>query len=69
MPLFSNEGRAELQRLARGDTLYAFDFDGTLAPIVADPARARATDRVTRPLARLARRVPVAVVSGRAQRT
>ena len=51
-----------------GNTLYAFDFDGTLAPIVADPAQARAADRVTRPLAQLARLVPVAVVSGRAQR-
>jgi len=67
-PLFSEEGRAELQRLARGGTLYAFDFDGTLAPIVADPAHARAADRVTLPLTQLARRVPVAVVSGRAQR-
>jgi trehalose 6-phosphate phosphatase len=68
MPLFSQEGRAELQRLARGDTLYAFDFDGTLAPIVAEPAHARAADRVMLPLAQLARLVPVAVVSGRAQR-
>jgi trehalose 6-phosphate phosphatase len=67
-PLFSDEGRKELQRLARGRALYAFDFDGTLAPIVADPAQARAADRVTRPLAQLARLVPVAVVSGRAQR-
>jgi trehalose 6-phosphate phosphatase len=66
--LFSPEGRTELQRLARGNTLYAFDFDGTLAPIVADPAQARAADRVTRPLAQLALLVPVAVVSGRAQR-
>ena len=67
-PLFSHQGRDELRRLARGSTLYAFDFDGTLAPIVADPAQARAADRVTRPLAQLARLVPVAVVSGRAQR-
>lgn len=67
-PLFSNQGREELRRLAQGDTLYAFDFDGTLAPIVADPAQARAADRVTRPLAQLAGLVPVAVVSGRAQR-
>ena len=67
-PLLSDEGRAELQRLARADTLYAFDFDGTLAPIVADPAHARAADRVLLPLTQLARRVPVAVVSGRAQR-
>ena len=68
VPLFSQEGRTELQRLAAGDTLYAFDFDGTLAPIVAEPAHARAADRVTLPLTQLARRVPVAVVSGRARR-
>ncbi len=68
MPLFSSDGRNELRRLARSATLYAFDFDGTLAPIVADPAQARAADRVTRPLAQLALLVPVAVVSGRAQR-
>lgn len=67
-PLFSDEGRAELRRLASDNTLYAFDFDGTLAPIVPDPAQARAADRVTAPLAQLARRVPVAIISGRAQR-
>jgi trehalose 6-phosphate phosphatase len=67
-PLFSKEGRRQLQRLAQAETLYAFDFDGTLAPIVPDPAQARAADRVTLPLARLAGLVPVAVVSGRAQR-
>ncbi len=31
-------GSAELERLARADALLAFDFDGTLAPIVDDPA-------------------------------
>lgn len=67
-PLFAKQGREELRRLARGNTLYAFDFDGTLAPIVADPAQARAADRVTLPLAQLATLVPVAVVSGRAKR-
>ncbi|MGZ9029793.1 MAG: trehalose-phosphatase [Burkholderiaceae bacterium] len=67
-PLFSREGRSRLQHLAQAETLYAFDFDGTLAPIVADPAQARAAERVTLPLAQLASLVPVAVVSGRAQR-
>jgi trehalose 6-phosphate phosphatase len=67
-PLFSSEGREELRRLAQGSTLYAFDFDGTLAPIVSDPAQARAAGRVIQPLIRLARMVPVAVVSGRARR-
>jgi trehalose 6-phosphate phosphatase len=67
-PLLSPQGREELRRLAHVRTLYAFDFDGTLAPIVADPAQARAAERVLRPLAQLAQVVPVAVVSGRAQR-
>lgn len=66
--MLTDEGRNELRRLARCNALYAFDFDGTLAPIVPDPAQARAEERVTRPLARLARLVPVAVISGRAQR-
>lgn len=42
------------------------DFDGTLAPIVGDPARARPLDGVPAVLERLARRLHlVAVVSGR----
>jgi trehalose 6-phosphate phosphatase len=63
--LFSEQGRRELARLTACRTLYAFDFDGTLAPIVADPAAARAPDEIARYLAQLARQVPVAVISGR----
>ncbi|MFC1406021.1 MULTISPECIES: trehalose-phosphatase [Streptacidiphilus] len=44
----------------------AFDFDGTLAPIVADPEQARAHPGVVPVLARLAPRLAaVAVVTGR----
>jgi trehalose 6-phosphate phosphatase len=44
----------------------AFDFDGTLAPIVADPEQARAHPGVVPALARLAPRLAaVAVVTGR----
>lgn len=44
----------------------AFDFDGTLAPIVPDPTRARAHPGVLSALARLAPRLAaVAVVTGR----
>lgn len=64
----SDAGLRALRHAASKPLLYAFDFDGTLAPIVSDPAHARADERVTWPLAQLARRVPVAVVSGRAQR-
>ncbi len=41
------------------------DFDGTLAPIVDDPAAAAAPRTTLDLLARLASRMPVAVVSGR----
>ncbi|WP_195210229.1 trehalose-phosphatase [Actinomarinicola tropica] len=41
------------------------DFDGTLSPIVADPAAAALLPGVQPVVARLARQVPVAVVSGR----
>ncbi|HZA96381.1 MAG TPA: trehalose-phosphatase, partial [Burkholderiaceae bacterium] len=45
--------------------MFAFDFDGTLAPIVPRPNAARAAVGVQRRLARLARSALVAVISGR----
>ena len=58
--------RAQLEAMAAAPrTLFAFDFDGTLAPIVADPARARLRAPTRRLLAQLARRRPCAVISGR----
>jgi trehalose 6-phosphate phosphatase len=50
-----------------GHALLAFDFDGTLAPIVEDPALADVDPRLARVLARLARHLPLAVISGRSQ--
>jgi trehalose 6-phosphate phosphatase len=47
--------------------LLAFDFDGTLAPIVQRPERARASACIAGKLRRLADRLPVAVVSGRSR--
>jgi trehalose 6-phosphate phosphatase len=46
--------------------LLAFDYDGVLAPIVKDPAGAVMRARTRALLARVVRRYPVAVVSGRA---
>jgi trehalose 6-phosphate phosphatase len=63
--LSSPEGQDALRRLAGARTLFAFDFDGTLAPIVSRPDQARAAIGVRQRLARLAQRVPVAVISGR----
>lgn len=57
--------RAMLENWARGATLFVFDFDGTLAPVDADPARAEVPADIARQLDALARRAPVAVISGR----
>lgn len=64
--VFSPEGEAALAELLARRPLLAFDFDGTLAPIVARPADARLSQAVASRLAALAGRLPVAVVSGRA---
>jgi trehalose 6-phosphate phosphatase len=63
--LFSPEGELALATLARTRPLLAFDFDGTLAPIVARPDDARVPLSVSRRLARLAHMRPLAIVTGR----
>ena len=63
--LFGAEGLDALARLARGPALYAFDFDGTLAPIVVEPDQARAGARTVALLRRLGALVPTALVTGR----
>lgn len=60
------EGEAALSSLMAQRPLLAFDFDGTLAPIVARPGDARLSRAVATRLAALAERLPVAIVSGRA---
>ncbi|EGJ12120.1 MULTISPECIES: trehalose-phosphatase [Rubrivivax] len=64
--LFSPEGHAAFDALCRRDPLLAFDFDGTLAPIVARPEDARISAALSRRLAQLAARRPLAIVTGRA---
>ena len=62
------EGRAGLAALIADPerALIAVDFDGTLAPIIDDPAAARATPDATRALTRLAGRAgTVAIITGR----
>jgi trehalose 6-phosphate phosphatase len=49
------------------NVLLAFDYDGTLAPIVADPAQAFMTPVTRELLWQVSRRYPVIVISGRAQ--
>lgn len=66
-PLFSSAGRAALKALVAAPAVYAFDYDGTLAPIVARPADATMPPGIARRLQSLAQRVPTAVISGRAR--
>jgi trehalose 6-phosphate phosphatase len=63
--LFDPEGRRALQAALGMRPLLAFDFDGTLAPIVARPDEARVAMDVARRLDALSRLRPVAVVTGR----
>lgn len=67
--LFSEEGSRALDYAAVGRTLFAFDFDGTLAPIVDRPDEARLLPGVGEALQRLSRTAPVAVISGRDRAT
>ncbi len=55
-----------VESLAGEGTLIVLDFDGTLAPIVADRRAAALPKRGRAVLARLARLYPVAILSGRA---
>ncbi|WP_406200331.1 trehalose-phosphatase [Kitasatospora sp. NBC_01560] len=64
----TDAGRAGLEAVLASprDAVVALDFDGTLAPIVADPSRARAHPGVVGALRRLAPRVgAIVVVTGR----
>jgi len=63
--LFSADGDAALAQAMANRPLLAFDFDGTLAPIVKRPGDAQATLAIARRLKRLALLLPVAVITGR----
>jgi len=65
-PLFGAQGQRALAAVLRGQPLLAFDFDGTLAPLVDRPEQARVPAALARRLARLATLRPVAIVTGRA---
>lgn len=65
-PLFGLEGRAAIATLMMDrNALLAFDFDGTLAPIVPRPDDARVPLPIAARLRRLCTVRPVAVVTGR----
>jgi trehalose 6-phosphate phosphatase len=64
--LLSEKGRRSLRTLAQKPLLYAFDFDGTLAPISPNRDAVQIIPSITEWIKELAKRVPCAIVSGRA---
>jgi len=60
--------REVLDQLSWSNVLLGFDFDGTLAPIVDDPARAQMKLSTRRLLGQLAQLYPCVVISGRSVR-
>lgn len=63
--LLAPANRRTLLHWLQDDTLFAFDFDGTLAPIVQDPENAFMPRPTWRALAALSTLARVAVISGR----
>jgi trehalose 6-phosphate phosphatase len=65
--IFSNAGRSALSAFSDPSTLFTFDLDGTLAPIVEDPAGIVIAGDVRESMTRLCRLADVAVLTGRAR--
>jgi trehalose 6-phosphate phosphatase len=63
--IFQTAGEAALAAVMRRRPVLGFDFDGTLAPIVARPEEARISPSLAGKLRRLAAVLPVVIVSGR----
>ena len=65
--LLSPASRGVLEQLAHEKTLCAFDFDGTLSPIVEHPSQAGIREQTRVMLRQVAALYPCVVVSGRAR--
>jgi trehalose 6-phosphate phosphatase len=65
-PLFSDIGMRRLDEIVQPGLLCAFDFDGTLAPIVPQPDQARMPPEVLQRVVALSGYAPIAIVTGRA---
>ena len=66
--LFHAQGLAALARYVAPDTLFAFDLDGTLAPIVEEYDAARIAEPVRTTLERLVTLAKVVVITGRSRK-
>lgn len=64
LPFFENSG-VRLEQVLSPGMLCAFDFDGTLAPIVKLPDQVMMPAAVSRRLSQLARHARIAIVTGR----
>ena len=65
--ILSRAGRQILEQFAASNVLLAFDYDGTLSPIVVDRDRASMRPTTRQRLEALAALYPVVVISGRTQ--
>lgn len=65
--IFSNAGLAALSAFVDRTTLFTFDLDGTLAPIIEDPDRIMIPGDVREKMTRLCFLAMVAVLTGRAR--
>jgi trehalose 6-phosphate phosphatase len=65
--LFTQTNQALLEEFARSNVLLAFDFDGTLAPLVEAPPRARIRASTRRWMRRATTLYPCVVLTGRSR--
>jgi len=65
--ILAHANRQVLAQVASSHVLLAFDYDGTLAPIVSDPDQAHMRERTRELLERVANAYPCIVISGRSQ--
>ena len=63
--LFSKTGMLALESFCLGQALFAFDYDGTLSPLVINPDNARLPKSTAALLKKLNRLVPLAIITGR----
>lgn len=66
--LFHSQGLGSFTPYLTPETLFAFDLDGTLAPIVEDHASAKVPKKIAHALRRLMGLAKVAVITGRSRR-
>ena len=65
--LFRDVGLAALHDFIDPSTLFAFDLDGTLAPITSDPGGIRVPAAIQQALAELRKRAIIAIITGRSR--